>query len=788
MSNLQDQIATYFETLGFSLPERSAGFLVADRSDIGGARDTRMVWIVPELEHEDEIPHIEKGLVRQFEEKLGRYPNARGWIVAYTFGGFSQQFHAKAAEHNINLRVPIQFFDTPYKYDEAPDAQSAIKELRNPPIARIPQPYSALSGGEPQEGGDDLLEHLWTEFRLPNGPGLWFVVGPAGIGKTWLFRSLFSRLYDHFIDQKKRLESFPRPVPFIPSYLQRAGAPRTQDLIQSFVESEVATVVPQKTFHWMLLHGYTTWLFDGLDELYMGDPEFFTILEDIFTTPDSRARVLVCARESLLTSCEAFSEFISNYGSDPTVHVYRLDRWGYQPKAAFADLHFDPPKNSQFIKYISRSAPLRSLSSLPYYCDLLRVAFEEGKTEEFVDDFNLINYAILRIVEREREKGLLRLEYFTPNGFQEWLETVASEFFVANFSGVDKADVETYAGSVLRQDLSEMEHQSAVTTLVQFPLFAAGAEPGVITFEHELIAEYLAGRYWAGKILDDPRKVAQLGERRDLSETLIGRYLSSQLAKNPQGIKRVEETMIGGALPDRVFVNLLQLLLLANPARDALAALRTSMERRDLSQIRFEGRDLAGFSFRDCNLSNVVFRDCNLREVRFEGARLAGTKFEKIGREGLRGAQFGDLSRFESAYIDRKFVDDRLAFDEWAQSMTEIRGPILKPCPSAEQLRVLFRKFVQEDGSPRRDELSRQALVRGKRVPGAESPEEFIEACIRFGYLIDLHWHDRVRRVRGEKYDEIVDFVKEWRLSSGLRALLGTICPEADCEHVPQHN
>ena len=786
MNNLQEQVADYLKTLDFGFLEQTEDILVADKVDFGGARDTRLIWIPSEPEHEWDIPNIERRLVREFEEKTDRYPNARCWIIAYTFGGFSQEFHAAAAQHNVLLRVPIQFFDTPFKYEEAPQIRSAIKELRNP-VARIPQSYSLLVNGESQEGGDDLLEHLWDEFRLSREPSLHIVVGPAGIGKTWLFRALFSRLYKYFLDQKSRLEIFPRPIPLIPAYLQQTEALRTQELFRSFIETEVASPVRLATFKWMVTQGYVSWLFDGLDELYAEDLDFFYELAELLTRPDNRARVLVCARESLLTSCETFTEFLNDYGADPAIRIYRLEGWEHQSKVAFARLCFDPPRDSRFVNYISSSDSLRSLSSLPYYCDLLRIGFEEEELNDFADDFALIDYTISQIVEREKGKGLLKSEDFLPNGLNEWLETVASEFFATDFRGVDKVNVETYAKLVLDPDLSEAEWQKAVTTLVQFPLFAPGVEPGVLAFEHELIAEYLAGCYWSRRLSDDPCRVGrELGERPDFADSLIARYISNQLSDQPQGIKRLTDALRIKAPPDRTFVNLLQLILLATPAKDALAMLRNFMKERDLSQVRFEERDLERYSFRNCNLSNVVFRECNLRSSKFEGARLAETRFENLTQEDLQEAQFGDLSRFESVYVGGKRIDSRPAFAEWARKMTGQTPPILEPCPSAHQLRTLFLKFVRPDGSGRRNELSMRALTRGKRYSEAPNPEDFVKASLSFGYLQDLRWHNHIRRVPGDRYNDVINFVTDWQLTDDLKSLLDSVCPETHCEHVPQ--
>ncbi len=791
MNVLQEHMLGYLETLGFSFLEKTKDFVVADKVDFGGARDTRLIWTPLEPEHEWDISHIERRLLWEFRDKTKQYPNARGWVVAYTFGGYSQEFRAEARRYNILLRVPIQFFDASFKYEEAPQYQSAIKDLRNPP-PRIPQPYSIIVNGKAEGGGDDLLEALWNEFRFSEEPSLRIVVGPAGIGKTWLFRALFSRLYRHFLDQKNRQESFPRPIPLIPSYLKKASTLRTRELLRSFIESEIASPVRQSTFKWLVTHGYAIWLFDGLDELYAEDPDFFHDLADILTHPaePNQAHMLVCARESLLTSCEPFAEFINDYieyGEDPTIRIYRLEGWERRSKRAFAQLLFDPPQDSQFVSYISRTESLRSLSKLPYYCDLLGKAFVQGKLEEFIDDFSLLNYAVTEIIEREKGKGLLRPEDFQPNGFNEWLETVASEFFTTGFKGVSRLDVETYAKLVLVPGLSETEQQNAITSLIQFPLFAPGVEPGVIAFEHELIAEYLAGRYWFERLLEDPRRVAgQLGDHSDFTESLIARYMALQISKRPDNIQGIKNTLRLDPPSGRAFTNLLQLLLMASSARDVLSPLADVMDGHDLSQVCFDNRELEGFSFRNCNLSNTVFRACNLRHSRFEGARLSGTRFEKIKRGDLEGTQFGDLFHFEFVYIDKKRIEDRAVFVEWAREMTGEVEQIVEPCPSAIQLRTLFLKFVRPDGTGRRDDLPLRALIRGKRHPKAPDPEDFVKACVSFGYLQDTRWHERVRRVPGDRYNEMVHFVKDWKLTKNLSEMLDILCDREMCEHVPE--
>ncbi len=646
MDALQEQVKGYFETLGFTFLEESAGFLVPDKLDYGGGRDTRLVWILPEIDEKENVRSFERRLINEFREKNARYSNARGWVVSNTFGDFSQEFRSIAEQYNTLLRVPIQFFDTAFKYEETPYYQSAIKELRIAP-PRIPQPYKLWMNGHSQDGGDDLLETLWNDFKYVEKPILRIVVGPAGIGKTWLFKSLFSRLYSYFLNQKNKQESFPRPMPLIPPYLKGAGILRTKELIRSFVESEMASPVGLSTFDWLITEGYSSWLFDGLDELYSEDADFFHNLADVLTRRNSRSNILVCARESLLTTCEPFIEFINDYidySDDSLIRVYHLDGWEQPSKRAFANLHFDPPADAEFINYISRTPSLRELSKLPYYCDLLRQSFKEGDSKEFTDDFSLLHYAIAEITEREKSKNVWKPEDFLANGLNDWLEAVASDFYISGFKGVSRLNIETYAGLVLSEDLSEREKQDVIISLVQFPLFAPGIEAGDITFQHELVAEYLAGRYWFGRLINNPcRAATQLGDRVDFSDLLITRYMAIQLSKNPVYVQKIVNALKLTPPDGRAFTNLLTLILMASPDRNLLVPLKDTFEGRDLGYVVFENRNLRGFSFRNCNLTDTTFRICDLQDTKFECARIAGTRFEKLEKTAFNDAQFGDL-------------------------------------------------------------------------------------------------------------------------------------------------
>jgi len=793
MNDLQSLVQGYLKSDRFNLLDVREGFLVADRMDVGGGHDTRLIWTPQLPEHEEGFRQLELRLLEDFENTIPRYPDAKRFLVLDSFAGLSKEFWGKADEFGMQRRVAIHFFDTPFKSEEAPEeVKSAIKDLRDPSITwkRIPQPYSLLVDGEPQEKGEDLFEHLFDELRWPpEGPCLRIIVGPAGIGKTFLFRALFYNLYEHFLRRKREQELLPRPIPLIPAYLRRAPALRTQALIDNFIREDVAKPISRPTFEWMLVHGFLIWLFDGLDELYAGDRRFFDDILDLLTREDSRTQILIFARDSLLTSCEGFAQFLEDFPPkrEDVFRLYRLEDWAYPSKRKFVELYLEEPEAPHFLNLITQPGPLKSLSSLPYYCDLLMNEYKRGNpVADFTDDVALIEYVVLGIIEREEEKELLLREQFQPGGLDEWLETLASESYEENFVGLPKGEVEVYARLVLSDGLTKEERDGAITTLFRFPLFASGPEPGTVVFKHELISEYLAGCFLSKRITAYPARVGEkLGARIDLADSLIARCIASNIPRQEGGLQALVNTLKTGGLSGRAFANLLQLLLLTTPARDIIKSDGIVVEGQDLRCVKFVRRDLQGVSLRNCDLTNTIFRNCDLRDARFEGAYLTGTRFEKISREKLEGARFGNLERFHSIYVGRRRIDDFQKALEWIQEMTGQGKEIKGPCPAALQLKTLFGKFVYPDGSPRRAELGERALIRGKRRSRAPTPEECIEACLHFGYLQGPDYRNRISRARGDRYSDMVEFVRNWGLSPELRRLLDSLCPTTGCEHIP---
>ena len=749
---------------------------------------------------EREFRELERRMLEEFQLCASKYPDARLYIVAHSREGFSREFHQEIKKYRVTFRVPIQFFDTAFKVDYARDFKSAISSLldASDPKRRVLQPFDFETQGQVCEGEGDLLDCLVKEISSNGGtPCLHIIAGSAGAGKSVFFQALFKQLYSQFMEKKRRQQHGGlRPIPLLPQYLS-AGSPRTQDLINNFLQRDVATPVSPPTFDWLLVNGFSMWLFDGLDELYAGDKVFFDKLLELLTTPDSKAQILICARDSLLTSSETFSEFIHEFlPGGENVRLYRLKKWETPSKRALAWVKLadrsprkgedETPKVQQFLQTLSESTSLRALSGIPYYCDLLLQEFQAGSVEEYQDDVTLLRRAIEGITEREKEKGVLRPDNFEVGGLEEWLECVGCEYYESDFKGIAVEDVREYAGSVIRAELSDDEFQDTVTTLVQFPLFAPGAEPGTIAFKHELVAEYLAGKHLAKIIRRSPGTAAgRIRTRIDLADSLINRFLATEIGADAATFASVENVLGMSSLQERAFVHLLQIFLTAAPGK-RLKETNIILEGRNLQHMKFHKLDLAGVSFRNSNLAHCSFVACNLRNAFFESAHLSGTSFKKLEEGALTGARFGPLDRFESIYVSRKRIDELNAMAEWLRQETGVDEEGDEPCPAARQLRVLLGKYVYPTGVGRRDQLPHIALLRGKRVTGAPSSSDCIKAATQGGYLEQPDHKDRVKRASSrDRYAEIVLFMRESQLPDGILRILNSICDRPSCRHLP---
>ena len=784
--DLQTQVEEYLNAEGYTLQNTKGGFVAANRPVPGGDKDVVLVWL-------KERNRSEYDLLDKIEETSLRYPSARRTVLVPTSGGLSRDFRTKASELRVKIRVPVQFFDAPFRVESAPSAASTIASLRGHIHEYIPQPYKNHSLDS--ESRSDLLADLKNKYVEKQYSNLRIIVGPAGSGKSILFKSLFTELYDHFIQKKNQQENFPRPIPLLPEYLRDKTSIRTQVLIDDFLRTNVAQPVSSHTFAWMLENGYSMWLFDGLDELYTGDKDFFENILEFLTRPETKAQFLICARDSLLTTNDSFARMLEDFPpSNNPIEIYELCDWEMQSKRALAwrrlekripSRESNTKKVSDFLTILNQNPTFGNISRLPYYCSLLLDEYhEERSIGTFQNEFSLLDHIIRKMTMREMEKGLISESYFESDGLEEWLQTSGLRCYQNGYKGFSVEDVREDAELVLRSDIPQEQLKNAITSLEQFPLFTRDLVPGTINFKHELISEYLAAKWLSQKIKGDPIKAAKaMGDRLDFSGSLACRYLVTDIATNEDLKIKLMGIVRTKTVTKREFAYLLQILVMIDRENEIYQ--NFNFDTCDLRGIVFENINFYGTSFCNSDLTGTKFLSCNLQNTKFESAILYKTFFDELKDTALYGADFSHIEHFDSISYNGQHIDSRDKFKALIENITGAPSEIKDPCPAAKQLLALFRKYVHADGSGRRNELKSDALQRGRHYPDAPRPEECVRQCMTSGYLQRPNHRQRVERAAGRHYDEIVDYVKEWKISSGIRTMLDSLCSIDNCPHVP---
>lgn len=652
-------------------------------------------------------------------------------------------------------------------------------------MSLVPQPYRTdghASGAKERQ--DDLFRQLRQEMSTAGDATVRIIVGRAGIGKSCLFTSLFGDLYEDFLDSKNRLRRCPRPIPLLPEHLKQAQSMRTDALIENFLRTDVASPMTSKTFKWLLVNGYATWLLDGLDELYSGDPGFFDFILDLITDKGSRAQVTIWCRDSLLTTSQEFAEFQETCSGGDVLKIYRLSDWQRKQKRQFVWIKKkgrlpkagdgDSAEVSEFLDVLDSNSVLKSISGLPFYCSELLQHKDDGDLKRFGDEVELLNYTVDTMVSREIAKGMFDQNSFDEDGLNDWLETIAAEYVEGQYAGLASDEVQEYAELVLRDGLDRGVRDHILTSLRNFPLFQSGNEGGQVAFVHDLVADVVAARHYRKLINGGRKDTFRRLEHVDVDYPPLLRFMVHGIEEGGLNTLRSALRRVG---KDRSFSVALTLMMLVSPGKDTLRKIETSFEDRLLVGVRFVDRDLAELSFRGSDLTNAVFERCDLRRASFPGTHLSRTMFRDCD---LRGADLR-RSRAQSIVAGQRMLSDVNRIHEWFAESSGVRDEGVR-CPTAQQFVYLFGKYVTPLGEPKRDRLPERALVSGKRVEGAAVIEDCIKAAVSAGFMQPDH-RERYSRTSGNQYAEMVEFVAHQRISAGIGRMLEKLCPRPACLH-----
>ncbi|MCR4409136.1 MAG: pentapeptide repeat-containing protein [Candidatus Saccharicenans sp.] len=802
--NLIEIVKGFYESQGFQVTIKDPTFIIAENRLYGDEIDEVCVWLLTsELRKDKNIILLEEEYLSRFRGMFKKYPRAKLRLLVDTTEGLTQEFKSRAYnECNVKIQVPIQFFDTPFSWEVAENAASATKELsesaRKNENKRVQQPYMKKSN--PEDGGLDLASDMMHELEncIDNEkPFIWFIIAPAGQGKSFCFESIFYKIYDRFQHSKKHLELFPRPLPLLSSHLKEAAGPTVKGLIDAFIRTEFSANLRREYFNWLIDKRFGILMLDGLDEVITRDSNFIEYLEDRITAPYATPAIIISMRDSLFETCDDLKDFIDDYKE--YIDVFILKRWEEKEKRAHAWINLEDrfpklddkntPIVQRYMKTINSSPILQKLSSTPFYADLLIKLFKDDKltftSSDEITEHYLINLIIEGMYNRENEKRLINKDVFPPSSYREWLEEIALENYKSK--GIYLKELKDLANLSLclaSRPLNDTETNDLISSLLMAPFFKKSDASGKIEFTHELISEYLVGQRLIKYLYNNnTTSFAHLISLKSFPpDSVILSVLVNGLANK---LNELAELPCHENFSSDGIRNIIQILLNSNngfiPIREGLI----SLEGKNLKDLIFRNKDLRDISFRASDLSNTIFDNCILQNARFEGAIIRGTVFKNSSKDFLKDAKFGDCEHFQSAKLNDKLIDD---YDEFIDIISKYTGREPKTegiCPSARQLMVLFRKYIYPDGQARRNMLDRRGVLRGKKEKGAESPEDFLQAAIDFGFLIEEEKGKYIKRAQGDKYGEMVSFIKNQIISPSISSLLDSLCRIPNCRHVP---
>lgn len=777
----------YLEAEGYTVGQRGKDILVGSKPAPAGERQFFYVT-VPNLLPGTSFRSQEPPLMSRLKEINDQHPTAQKVVLVPSREGLSAEFLRGAPQwYNATIRVPVEFFDTPFVWEETSgQARSEVQRLvgrgQTAQLERVVQPFSVIQGVD-TTGPADVLDTLAERLAEPldSKRSVHVVVGPAGMGKSYLFDALYSRLHEAFMSEKRRRNLAARPFALLPEYLPGAEGPSVKSLLRAYLQQDMVRTIDPRVFEWMLGHGFAVWMLDGLDEVIDRDPEFFNYLEDLLTMPgmDVSPRIVICVRDSLLATNPAFHEFSEE--CQEYLNIYRLEPWLEESRSEYARRRLRE-RSGNFLQVLRGAPVLQGLAGTPYYCQLLVTQFELDQLRPDYSEAELLQLAMEDIVRREFRKRVLDEKVITEGVVTDFAEALALVDFENGFRGVPIDDANYWAQLSLPATLNPEDREKYQDQLTKMALFSYGGL-GHIRFAQEVLELYLVGQ-WLSRVFDRSPEmiVAKLATMQLPQDWIATRIMAHNIRiRNRVGV--VKDLLYQAQHRPVAFKNLLQLLVMASDSPDVLRGI--GLERQDLSGLVFHGIDFADMSLRGSDLSRTRFESCSLRGAILADATLRGTTFDLQKADDLSGADFGSLASFYSIVVDHKRVlSDHKAAAKWLAERTKVVVPPTGPCAAALQVRLIFGKYIYPNGFARRDWHGRKALMSGTRHL---DPGRVLESMVRYGYLVpDQRLPDRFRRADGDLYTEMRAFVMNMQLGPTVLALLGDTCTVPDCRHIPQ--
>lgn len=720
--------------------------------------------------------------------------------------GLSKGFLQVLEDHKAVLMTPLQFFDVEFKFDSTRQYQGYLKDVfsGNTGVKSIAQPFRDIKDGRE---GDDLFEELKSAIKKP-GPGLIFVSGRAGMGKSVLFNRLCKVLYDGFQEDKRGQEvTARRPIPFTPA-AQFQGINSIDTVLHTLTETEIPRALKREALEWLLKNGYATWLFDGFDEMCTSDPDFLQNIASL--VENSQAKVLIFFRDNITLSAQ-YVEFSTELAGMIPILRYELRDWGAKQYKQFVDEYGAPASTkNEFLELADRA---NGLFSLPFYC---KVVWDEinGRGAADPDRLNLDSKSEFVISLLRRKLRREQMKRFLPNaGGQEdainqieALIGALAYLALDNYSPLetsgDSAEVwdsgwtpekaADYLEAALTEEMRDMDADAkarVIDALKNCGVFRV-TSGGLLAFEHEVFHDALAAREFDGNAFLFPVSPEQLKKlpKKVLAEgcpfiEYLNEFAGSNGGRRDSVIRNLRNGFNQVAAQDRASMQIsIAYGLIAGLSAEDKSMAEMVCKDMKLEGLVLRGKNLKGANFSNATLKKVTFESCNLEGAKFNGAVLSKIN---LSNNRLNAASFHAI-RMDTISIEGDLYTDRT---EALEKLNELTGldearDQSDNCGAADALLTLLSKYINKDGTPRRSWQSMNALMRGHWKNEWPHAEDIIKTSVRQGGLKIEHG-GRYARPGGVSYRHMVEFVKTERApeDSWIARVLKATCPVQACTH-----
>ena len=209
-----------------------------------------------------------------------------------------------------------------------------------------------------------------------------------------------------------------RTIRFTPEEIVDAPSYSASRLFEAIAETPEAGLGQRALLDWRLREGLLLLMFDGLDEFFADQDDFFTELESRYLGGTSRAQILICLRDSLLSTSSAVRDLVDRLNAHPQcrLSILKIEQWTpeearlrdfawarIEERAAQAG-EADTPRVEAFMKFMLDQRHWRDVAGLPFFLQAAAEALREEKTARIKDPLDLIDLLIERICEREWAK------------------------------------------------------------------------------------------------------------------------------------------------------------------------------------------------------------------------------------------------------------------------------------------------------------------------------------------------------------------------------------------------